>query len=104
MIHADVYSPRARAALHLDPQCGLLQMHGKPDQRVLQFDPAANAFHELEEIQFAAKAVLNDLWLVVDLGDASREREVVLQALGALASRYSRLDGVVPETHCQPPG
>lgn len=101
MIHAYVNYPGARAAMHFDPDCAQIRMHGKQNQRVLELDPGSSEFPALDQVRFASTSDLNDLWLVVDLGDLEREQEVVVAALERLAARYTRLGGVRPETHCR---
>lgn len=97
--------PNPRFTLHRDPSCQLIQMHGKPDQRVrgVTMHSLNHFLSELLEqrMRFAAESGFNDLWLEVQLDTPDQEIGLVHVAQALLGGSYRPLASAPVKLHCR---
>lgn len=104
MVYGYLNIPTPLVTAHRNPNCGNIQSQGKQGQRVLHINPA-NAAAELNNFhagnyRFAPQATINDMWLVIDLGNAAAELNFFDNVHQALAQRYTRFAKAQRTTHC----
>jgi len=96
--------PNPHFTVHRDPSCAMIQMQGKPNQRVHRVtmytlgDFLAQVIDG--KMRFAAQTEFNDLWLDVKLDTPKQEIGLVHMLQAILGRRYSPLAGARIETHC----
>ena len=104
MVHVYLNYPSTHATLHGDPSCGHIPNPPNVGQRRIRLTldtlsgelvPFVN-----QEYRFAAEAGLNDMWLDIDLGDATFERAVAEYIIRVLAQRYSPFGRIELKEHC----
>jgi len=96
--------PNPHFTVHRDPSCRMIQMHGKPGQRVRRVTmyTLGDLLSEViaGKIRFAAESGLNDLWVEIKLDTHDQEIGLVhvLQAL--LGRKYAPLAHAPIAEHC----
>ena len=77
--------------MHRDPSSQVIQMHGKPGQRVrgVSMHSLGDFLSELIQgrMRFAAQSGLNDLWIEVTLDTRDQERGLVHVAQAIIGRR-----------------
>jgi hypothetical protein len=96
--------PNPRITVHADPGCSFVPRDERAPKRSTRIT-LANLSQELQAFadqryRFQAMAGLNDLWLVIDLGDQAFERAVVEYIQGLLSRRYAPFGRVTINSHC----
>jgi hypothetical protein len=96
--------PNPYFTVHRDASCTMIQMQGKPNQRVYRVSMRTLGDFLAEVIDgsmpFAAQRALNDVWLEVNLQTPEQEIGLVHVLQAILGGRYSPLAGAPIQTHC----
>lgn len=96
--------PNPHFTVHRDPSCRMIQMHGKPNQRVRRVSMYALGDFLSEVIagkmRFAAESGINDVWIEMRLDTPGQEMGLVHVLQAILGRRYSPLAGAPIEEHC----
>ena len=93
MVHGYLNYPRSRVQGHRNPNCGNIQSQRKTNQRVIPINPV-NLAAEINNFaagnhRFEAKGgPLNDMWVVIDLGNVNAELQALSNIHQALAQIY----------------
>jgi hypothetical protein len=107
MLSVYINYPMGRFSIHLDAGCNRIQMKGKANQRILHIDKS-NLEAEINKLakrnlKFASVAGLNDVWIHIDLGDVSNEKNLAKTIQEILGKSYKRLAHAEIKTHCPNP-
>ncbi len=96
--------PNSRITIHRQYDCGAVQPHQTPDHRIMTVTD--NTLGEVltkfinREIDFAAQAGLNGLWLDLNLPTDDQERSLIIIIHALLGQRYRRLANAAFIQHC----
>ena len=103
MLNVYLNYPNSKVTVHGEPTCPTIRQMRKPGQRQVRID-AGSRERELARFaaahRFASRAECNDMWVVVDLGNAEEEDLVVADIRRALARRYEPFRRSRVERHC----
>jgi len=92
MLTAYINYPQIHINVYRNRTCSSLQIHDKPEQRVVTINKASLdselARFKAKEYRFASTAEFNDMWVDVDLDDESTELGVVEKIRELLAQHY----------------
>jgi len=103
MLQVYLNYPNSKVTVHGVPTCPTIRQMRKPDQRQVRIDEGSRD-HELARFaaahRFASRARYNDMWVVVDLGNAEAEDRAVADIRRALARRYEPFRRARVERHC----
>jgi len=96
--------PNPHFTIHRDPNCALVQAHGKAGQRLVRVG-ADNLDEVLADFaawkyRFAAHRQANDLWLDISLETPEQEEHLVHVIQALLGSRYTPLANAPVYRHC----
>ena len=96
--------PNPHFTIHRDPNCALVQAHGKPGQRLVRVR-ADNVDEVLADFtawkyRFASHAQANDLWLDICLETTEQEEHLVYLIRALVGSRYTPLADAPVYRHC----
>ena len=103
MLSLMLNSPAKNVTIHLNPGCKLIQAHHVQGQRVLRINKE-NLQREYfrcanKEYVFAAKAHLNDMWVLIDLGNEEAEIEAAKMFKKEIGVHYKRIREAVLKIH-----
>ena len=103
MLNAYLNYPNSRVTIHRVAACPTIGQMRKPGQRRVRIDVASRAT-EMAKFdgvhRFGARAEVNDMWVVLDLGNPREEAETVADIKRALGRRYIPFRDARVETHC----
>ena len=104
MLKAYVNYPNPKVRVHRNPECGAIQMMGKPDQRLVRIAPETISTElgrfSRKEYTFATNPAGNDMWLEIDFGDAEFESAVLGYIHRLIARHYTPFARVEITDHC----
>jgi hypothetical protein len=96
--------PNPHFMIHEDPDCNLIQMHRRPEQRVLNANLNNIGDFLLQfinnQIPFRAQSGFNDVWLEINLNNCERERAIVIVVQMLIGRTYRPLAAAPIEQHC----
>lgn len=96
--------PKPHFTIHRDRNCGQVQMHGKPEQRVVRVrmaDLGSVLVDFIEErYRFGAYPEANDLWLDISLDTPGQEEGLVHVIQALVGRRYTPLADAPVYRHC----
>ena len=103
MLNAYLNYPNSKVTIHRVAGCPTIGQMRKRCQRWIQIDAASRAT-ELAKFEgahgFGATAEVNDMWVVVSLGNPQEEAQVVADIKRALGRRYAPFRNARVDTHC----
>lgn len=104
MISVYMNYPMGRISVHHDPGCNMIQARNKKDQRVIRIE-RSNIESELKklknkELKFESNRYLNDVWIHINIGEATFEENLVKEIQDILGYFYTRLARAKIECHC----
>ncbi len=104
MLHVYINYPNPHMTIHGDSGCSLIRQSKKPDQRISKIT-VETLSQELakfrdKEYSFAPAAILNGIWLDIDLNDSTFERAVAEYVLELIGRYYTPLRGIKSSVHC----
>ena len=96
--------PNPHFTVHRDQSCRMIQMHGKPNQRVRTVTTSSlgdvlSQFID-ETIRFASQTGLNDVWMEIELDTPDQEIGLVYVVQAIVGKRYSPLSNAPVGIHC----
>ena len=96
--------PNPHFTMHRDPSCQMIQIHGKPGQRVrrVNMHSLGDFLSDLigERMQFASQSGFNDVWLEIKLHTPEQEIGLAYVAQAIIGRRYTPLATARITTHC----
>lgn len=93
--------------MHYDSECNHIRKNNKVRQRIIRIadESVESELSKMRggDLKFASVAGLNDVWILINLGDASREENLVKTIQEILGKYYKPLARAEIKTHCLNP-
>lgn len=104
MLHVYIDYPTSHMTIHGDSGCQFIRPFSRPQQRISKIT-IGTLSRELKrfadkDYRFASVAIMNDIWLEIDLDDRAFEGAVAEYILKLIARHYKPLRGIKPSVHC----
>jgi hypothetical protein len=107
MLSVYINYPMGKISGHYNPDCAQIRKKNKLGQRIIQIDSESveSGLNKLGrgDLKFASVAGLNDVWIHINLGDVSSEKNLVKTIQEILGKSYKRLAHAEIKTHCPNP-
>lgn len=104
MIYVYLNYPQSKISVHQNPNCRRIRLRKKDEQRVIRIEQE-NLDSEIGrinrgELKFAPSSRYNDAWIVIELGDLSKEQEITIEIKEILGRFYGPFARASINIHC----